>query len=97
MNWDYVAGFVDGEGSITRKGNRIRILISQTNKKVLNEIAKFSGTGFVYKLTKRKSHWKDAWVYAVIGNKNVYKFLKGLGGKLIVKGGKAKYALRILE
>ncbi|MBI2003578.1 MAG: LAGLIDADG family homing endonuclease [Parcubacteria group bacterium] len=97
MNWDYIAGFVDGEGSITKKGNRIRILVSQTNKKVLDEIAKFSGTGFVYKVTKRESHWKDAWVYAVIGNKNVHKFLKSTKEKLIVKKKKAKSALRTLE
>jgi len=41
MNWDYLAGFLDGEGSIIIKPPRVRLYISNTNKEVLEKIRDF--------------------------------------------------------
>lgn len=85
MTWEYIAGFFDGEGSITHNGKGYRLSISQTNKKVLNEIAHFTKIGYVITVTKRKSHWKDSWVYYIAKQGDILKFLEQTKEFLIVK------------
>lgn len=85
MNWSYIAGFFDGEGSITRVSKGVRISISQTNEPVLNDIKEFAGYGFVFKNRKRQPHWKDSWVYYIARQEEVYKFLKSVYPHLTVK------------
>ena len=89
MNWDYVAGFFDGEGTLSRqlKGSRLifRITISQTNFEVLSKIVKFTEIGFIIKITKRKSHWKEAWVYYIARQEDVLFFLKKIKSRIVVK------------
>ena len=60
MNWNYIAGFFDGEGTLTRTGSRYKIGITQTNKEVLEEIQSFTKIGLMHRIKKRKPHWKDA-------------------------------------
>lgn len=74
MTWNYVVGFFDGEGSITKNGSGFRITIVQTNKEVLEEIKKFIQLGGVMEITKRKLHWKDCWVYYIASPKDVHIF-----------------------
>ena len=98
MNWDYIAGFFDGEGTLVGRRKGFRIAITQTNKKVLEGIKKFSKIGHICDITKRKIHWKDSWVYFVAKQSDVYLFLKKVEPKLIVKReltGKAVRALRV--
>ncbi|MEK7507660.1 MAG: hypothetical protein AAB602_01070, partial [Patescibacteria group bacterium] len=52
---------------------------------VLEEIRKFIGCGIVHALGRRKSHWKDAWLYNAGGGKNTYYILENVVDKLIVK------------
>lgn len=85
MNWNYIAGFFDGEGTINKNGYRYRIAITQTNQKVLEEIKTFSKVGNVYEITKRKSHWKDCWIYFISNQNHVYFFLNKIKDKVIVK------------
>jgi len=85
MSWDYIAGFFDGEGSICHNGKGFRICIPQTNEDVLNNIAGFCGFGKIAKITKRKKHWKDSWVYYISRQEEVLVFLRGVSGSLIVK------------
>jgi hypothetical protein len=86
MSWQYIAGFVDGEGSIVRTRPTVyRILIPQTHEGVLKEIQRFAGCGFIYQCKTRKSHWKDNWVYAVARQKDVLFFLQKIQPYLIVK------------
>ncbi|MCX6813053.1 MAG: hypothetical protein NTV77_00985, partial [Candidatus Azambacteria bacterium] len=66
-------------------GKGFRITISQTNYEVLNAIKVFTGIGYIIKVTKRKEHWKDEWVYYIAKQSDVYKFLKGTRMFLIVK------------
>ena len=56
MNWDYIAGFFDGEGSITKVGkNSFRITFAQNNKDVLDAIKLFlNGYGIHSWITKKR-------------------------------------------
>ncbi|OGZ52601.1 MAG: hypothetical protein A3B25_04055 [Candidatus Ryanbacteria bacterium RIFCSPLOWO2_01_FULL_48_26] len=94
MTWDYIAGFIDGEGSIVKRKRVYNLLISQTQFEVLEEIRKFIGCGLVHALGRRKSHWKDAWLYNAGGGKNTYYILENVANKLIVK---RDLAIRVLH
>ena len=97
MTWEYIAGFFDGEGSITHNGSGFRITVSQTNQDVLNEIARFTDMGYIIMVTKRKSHWKDAWVYYIAKQQDVHRFLECCKTYLIVKKDLANKALPKIE
>lgn len=94
MTWQYIAGFFDGEGSVSGVDGRYRISIPQTNKKVLCRIRKFSKVGTIITPTKREEHWKDAWVYTIHKQENVAMFLEKMLPYLIVKEVRARLALR---
>ena len=86
MSWEYIAGFVDGEGSIVKtKPTLYRVLIPQTHEGVLIAIKEFSRLGYIYKCATRKAHWKDNWVYAISRRNDVLSFLKKVSPYLIVK------------
>ena len=93
MTWDYIAGFVDGEGSITKRKKSYNVYISQTNRQVLEEIRGFVGRGYVYSLAKRKDHWKDAWLYSSGNDIGTHYLLSRIVDKLIVKREQAQKAL----
>ncbi len=97
MSWDYIAGFIDGEGSIVKKNRSYMVNISQTNQEVLECIRSFTGKGHVYPIRKRKAHWKDAWLYNSGNAKNTYDILLHVVDKLIVKRELASRGLRELE
>ena len=85
MNECYIAGFFDGEGSLTINKNRFRISIPQTNYEVLEKIKLFFNFGQIYKTKKQKEHHKDAWVYTITNNSDVLKFIKCIAIYLVVK------------
>ncbi len=95
MNWDYIAGFFDGEGCFTiyyDKNNRVKyqISISQTTKGVLEEIQQFLGYGNIYNADhKGNKNWKESWSFAYslrIGKrKDILSFLSKIEDKIIVK------------
>ena len=85
MDWKYIAGFFDGEGTIAHNGKGFRISIPQTNKLVLQKIKSFIGNGNIIYIPKRKSHWRDSWTYYLARQSEVYEFLLKIGPFLIVK------------
>jgi len=86
MTWEYIAGFVDGEGSIVvNDSTDYRIVIPQTHLGVLEEIKLFANMGYIYECKKRQAHWKDAWGLAVARQKDVLYFLEKIEPYLIVK------------
>jgi len=97
MNWDYIAGFFDGEGSITNTRDRYRVTISQTNLQALEAIQKFAKVGFVIIVTKRQSHWKQSWVYYIAKQEDMLRFLKAIAPKLVVKKELVYHAIPVLE
>lgn len=97
MTWDYIAGFLDGEGSIINKNRGFAISISQANKNVLEKIKKFAHIGHVYKVAKRKQHWKNSWIYTITNYNDTFDFLCKIKNKLVVKKSKAQYAINALK
>jgi len=97
MNWDYIAGFFDGEGSVTDYKRKCRVTITQTNQEVLERIRRFAGVGSIAEITKRKSHWKDSWVYYISKQIDLLKFLNGVVPRLVVKRKLARNAIVVLE
>ncbi|MEK7114823.1 MAG: LAGLIDADG family homing endonuclease [Patescibacteria group bacterium] len=85
MSWKYIAGFFDGEGSIVFNGKGYRLTIPQTNEEVLLSIKNYLNYGNILKERKRKTHWKDSWVYYISQQKLIYKFLKNVQKHVIVK------------
>lgn len=85
MNWIYIAGFFDGEGSVSPNNGGFRISIPQTNQGVLNEIHNFTKVGFVIAVKKRQAHWKDSWTYYIASKKDAYYFLNQIIPYLVVK------------
>lgn len=98
MNWKYVAGFFDGEGSILHSPKGFRIAIPQTNLEVLRKIQEFTGVGNVIAVTKRQIHWKDSWVYYIAKQRDIHFFLKHILPYVIVKSdGTAQAIPRLAE
>jgi hypothetical protein len=93
MNWDYIAGFFDGEGNVhiakTKKNQlAIYIRIYQGSKEVLEEIRKFIGYGQIYQK-------KSTEVFELNFSKkdNVKDFLLNIKDKVILKKGQVNYVL----
>ncbi|MDP3004156.1 MAG: LAGLIDADG family homing endonuclease [Candidatus Azambacteria bacterium] len=97
MNWRYIAGFFDGEGTIAHNGKGFRITIPQTNELVLQKIKLFVGSGNIIYIPKRKSHWSDSWVYYLARQSEVYKFLLRINPFLIVKNNAVKRVIPKLK
>lgn len=97
MDWRYIAGFVDGEGSITKNSKGYRLHIPQTHYAVLAAIKDFSGVGNIFKVTKRRDHWKESWVYFVASQENALFFISKILPFLIVKKEVALKAIQSLK
>ncbi len=91
MNWNYIAGFFDGEGSICQlkfgKHKRVRfyVSISNTDYKVLKEIQKFAKVGNVYKCTDRNPRWKPCWQYMINSHVDIVYFINHIVKRSLVK------------
>ncbi|MBA3046930.1 LAGLIDADG family homing endonuclease [Patescibacteria group bacterium] len=97
MTWEYIAGFFDGEGSITHNKKGYRITISQTDLKVLQKIRNYVDYGFVFKNKKRKSHWKDSWIYYIAKQESVLEFLIKIKPLAVVKKEQIIFIIPILK
>lgn len=74
----WAAGIFEGEGSFQIcKGKSKGISISSTDLDVLERLH-YNFKGVIYKLTKRKSHWKDAWLWSIQGSDSIefYNLIK---------------------
>jgi intein-encoded DNA endonuclease-like protein len=89
MNWDYVAGFFDGEGSMVlttdtsgaKKSINVQVQMSQTDKNVLTVILDFLTSqgicGGIYKREKANPFsTKPIYVLIVANRRNVMLMLK---------------------
>ena len=98
MNWDYLSGFIDGEGSIILKPPRVRLYISNTNKDILEKIHKFVKCGAVFKVKRmEKANWKNQYGWTVGNHRDCLRVLKKLKNKLIVKRKKCEEAIDYIE
>ena len=97
MNLDYLAGIVDGEGtiSITRYKNTLTpyISIANTNIKLIEEISKFLGSlDIVFHVSKKqpkKSNHQVSYGLSVRYN-HAIRLAELLHGKLVIKSEQAR-------
>lgn len=97
MTWEYIAGFVDGEGSIVKRKLAYNLYISQTDFEVLEKIRRFTGVGVIYEVDQRRPNWKQAWLYNAGGLYGTYHVLSHIIDHLIVKRDWAIYVLGELK
>ena len=109
MNWSYIAGFFDGEGSLwfarasTGGGIHAQITIGQSSELVLQKMAAFLvGHGILAKVSQRKKQEgnlqkKEFFVLYVTNLINVRKFLEGVMPYLVVKKVGAQDVLRYMR
>lgn len=90
----YIAGFFDGEGSITvTKDLSLQVVIGQNNEEVLLAIARFFGTGKVSGQKIRRGH-KQCFVIRWCG-KNAATMLERIKEFLVLKKHRAELAIRL--
>lgn len=98
MNWDYLAGFLDGEGSIIIRSPRVRLYISNTDKNILDEIQKFLNCGAVYHVKRNdKPKWKKQYGWTVGNHKDCLRILRELNFRLILKKDLCEKAINYIE
>ena len=111
ISWQYIAGFLDGEGSIivgTTKGNNgdnrgVRIVFVNTNLKVLNYIDNFLKSKGISGVIAEKPQWriknglhrKRCWHWRIGRRREVISLLTNLLPYLIIKRSKAIEALKL--
>jgi len=91
----WLAGLLDGEGSIIKTGRKLegtRIVVNNTVKELLDRIKEIAGVGYIYsKIPKNPKHIQTYW-WQVCGE-NARIILKQILPWLIVKREKAKIHL----
>ena len=101
MNWEYLAGFFDGEGNvninkITKQNGKfsyaIQLRIYNSEEKVLLQIKKFINIGQIYKV-KRLPATNYVYELTITNKKDVKFFLDNIVDKLIIKQEIIQYIL----
>jgi len=98
MNWDYIAGFFDGEGNINLiKNNQklsyyIQIRLYSSDENVLLEIKSFIGKGQIYKV-KKPSATNFVYELTITNKLDVKFFLENIVDKIVIKKEIANYVL----
>ena len=103
MNWDYIAGFFDGEGSITHTiGRSYRVSFAQCHYGVLYKIREFLQiqcpgihTWITYKQPTSITV-QDQWYLAFSKSTSVRFFLQQIRDRVIVKKELLEYVLENL-
>lgn len=103
INWDYIAGFFDGEGNINvsktknyKNGEHnitIAIRIYQTSRDVLEKIKDFIGYGTIYENKRTNSSWNNTFELTFNKKDDVKTFLITIKDKVITKKEQVNYVL----
>ena len=93
MNWDYIAGFFDGEGNVhilKIKSNQLAVVVRMYNKEVevLNKIKEFIRFGNIY--IKEKTGVSEL---TIAKKSDIKIFLENIRHKLITKKKQVDYLL----
>ncbi len=92
MTYEYIAGFIDGEGCISMTSNP-NIIVTQCNEEVLSKMCEFTGLGAVYdKKMPRNDKWRQAWQWK-IGGKQAIEMLERIAALLVLKKPEAELML----
>lgn len=95
MNWDYIAGFFDGEGNVCKvqrgKAATCYLRFANKDRKVLEEIAQFLQVGYIIRGNKGVFH-------LVIGNHNkVFRIAEELVKRCVIKKAELEDLIRFIK
>ena len=83
MNYNYIAGFIDGEGCISLIPNPV-VITGQCDENVLNLMCEFCGFGAVYKRSEATDKHRAVYQWK-IGGKKAIEFLEKIKDSLVLK------------
>ena len=98
MNWDYIAGFFDGEGNVNIIKNKVKLAhyiqmrLYSSDEKVLLNIKNFIQKGTIYK-TKKSSATNFVYELTISNKQDVYFFLNNIVRRIIIKKEMVDYIL----
>lgn len=105
-HYAYLAGIIDGEGTITIHRHqqynrqsfqlRPRLIVANTNRPLIEELKRRHG-GSVISNGVRKEGWKEALLWRVCGTGQILTILNGARPFLIVKARQADIMLAFLN
>ncbi len=92
INWAYVAGFFDGEGSLhmDRYESTVQLRIDNTFRRAIVEIKSFVKCGTISNRGRAKPYHKDRIRLTVSNHSDVLRILEGMLPYLIVKRERAE-------
>jgi len=102
MNWDYLAGFFDGEGNLhtgfikNKQACQLRIRIYSTNQGVLEQIKEFLGDeGYIYtkKASRNDPNRNLVYEFVILKKEDCLLFLKNIYPYSIIKKEQITYLL----
>jgi hypothetical protein len=100
--WAYLAGIIDGEGSIyvaaVDKYQQPRISITNTDRRLLLWVQHITGGGSINfrDYAHRNGHWKPCWNWRAAANQ-MTRILQMVRPYLIIKGEQADLALEFIR
>jgi len=109
MDWSYVAGFFDGEGSVTKNMNQTGryypyLVWTNTDRRVLEEMQKFltanrirSKVNFWANGDVNNRGWKDKYWLTVYDKSSVQECIYNMHPHLIIKTLEVEWVMDILE
>jgi hypothetical protein len=91
----YIAGILDGEGSIVEDGGHIVVVIANTDKNLMDWLLRKMG-GYI-QVTPTGLGKKTCWLWKLSRMADIKIFLETLEPFLIVKKSKARKALEVIN
>jgi predicted XRE-type DNA-binding protein len=97
MNWSYVAGLFDGEGTVYGPhGSHYRISVYNTNLEAISELARFAGGRITTRLPERLSK-KPIHILTIQRRAEVIRFCRHTLPFLIIKKKRVRECVEFLE
>jgi len=97
MNWDYVAGFFDGEGSVTIRRNKSPTLrFGNTDREVLESLQRFIGFGHISSWSPPNG-WKTYYQLSFANRQLLLRIGKRLVNRCIIKRQKLLTLLAFMQ
>ena len=99
IDWGYVAGYFDGEGSIRVKHYSIELVFANTNSDSLREIQRHIGGGYIRSRTrsKTKPHWKQLHTLEISDHYLAERVLENIKPFCIIKAAPVAKALDFIH
>jgi hypothetical protein len=101
MEWAYVAGYFDGEGTIVRRrmDRGYQLEITNTDLRSLQQIQRFVGAGSIRQRTRRNMspRHRPAYRLGIYRRKDAVRLCRATLPYLIVKKDKARFLLDTVE